>query len=72
MERVKFKDRILPKYTKGEEIFNMSSHIVGAAMGVVAIVLCSIFAAIRHNPYGVVSGCIFGVTMVLLYTMSSI
>ena len=72
MERVKFKDRILPKYTKGEEIFNMASHIVGAAMGVVAIVLCSIFAAIRHNPYGVVSGCIFGVTMVLLYTMSSI
>lgn len=31
MTRTKLKDRILPKYTKGEEIFNMTSHIVGAA-----------------------------------------
>ena len=72
MEKVKFKDRVLPKYTKGEEIFNMVSHIVGAAMGVVATVLCIVFAAVRHNPYGVISGCIFGITMILLYTMSSI
>lgn len=72
MKRIKIKDRILPTYTKGEEIFNMVSHIVGAALGIVATVLCVIFAAIRHNPYGVVSGSIFGVTMILLYTMSSI
>ena len=72
MTRIKIKDRKLPIYTKGEEIFNMVSHIIGATMGIVAIALCSIFAAIRNNPYGVVSGCIFGFTMVLLYTMSSI
>lgn len=28
MTRTKLKDRILPVYTKGEEIFNMTSHIV--------------------------------------------
>lgn len=28
MNRIKLKDRILPTYTKGEEIFNMTSHIV--------------------------------------------
>lgn len=28
MIRTKLKDRILPAYTKGEEIFNMISHIV--------------------------------------------
>ena len=72
MTRIKLKDRQLPIYTKGEEIFNMVSHIVGGALGIVAIVLCSIFGAIRNNTYGVVSGCIFGFTMVLLYTMSSI
>ena len=72
MKRIKIKDRILPTYTKGEEIFNMVSHIAGAALGIVATVLCVIFAAIRHNPYGVVSGSIFGTTMILLYTMSSI
>ena len=55
MERVKLRDRILPKYTKGEEIFNMTSHIVGGAFGIVALVLCVVFAAIHHNGYLVVS-----------------
>ncbi len=72
MKRTMLKDRVLPLYTKGEDIFNMVSHIVGGAMGIIAIVLCSVFAAIDRNGYGVVSGVIFGVTMLLLYTMSSI
>ena len=72
MERIKLRDRILPKYTKGEEIFNVTSHIVGAVLGIVATVLCIVFAAIRGNVYGVVSGAIYGVTMIILYTMSSI
>ena len=72
MGRTKLKDRILPQYTKGEEIFNMTSHIVGAALGIVALVLCVIFAAINKNAYGVVSGAIYGATMIILYTMSSI
>ncbi len=72
MKRIKLSDRVLPVYTKGEEIFNMVSHIVGAALGVIAMVLCIVFAAIRHNPYGVVSSIIYGITMILLYTMSSI
>lgn len=72
MKRTKLIDRILPKYTKGEEIFNMTSHIVGGALGIVALVLCVVFAAVHGNGYGVVSGAIYGVTMVILYTMSSI
>ena len=72
MQRIKLKDRILPTYTKGEEIFNMVSHIVGAGMGIVALVLCVIFAAIHNNAYGVVSSAIFGTTLIILYTMSSI
>lgn len=72
MDRIKLKDRILPKYTKGEEIFNMTSHIVGAVLGIVALVLCVVFAGLNGNSYGVVSGSIYGLTMILLYTMSSI
>ena len=72
MKRTKLNDRILPKYTKGEEIFNMVTHICGGALGIIAIVLLSIFGAIHKNPYGIVSGIIFGVSMILLYTMSSI
>lgn len=72
MKRTKIRDRILPKYTRGEEIFNMTSHIVGGALGIVALVLCVVFAAIHGNGYGVVSGAIYGVAMIILYTMSSI
>lgn len=72
MIRTKLKDRTLPDYTKGEEIFNMVSHITGGVLGIVSTVLCVVFAAIHHNAYGVVSGAIFGATMIVLYTMSSI
>ena len=72
MNRTKLGDRILPTYTKGEEIFNMVSHIVGGALGIVAIVLCVIFSAIHKNGYGIASGIVYGVSLLLLYTMSSI
>lgn len=72
MKRTKLEDRVLPTYTKGEEIFNMTSHIVGVGLGVVATVLCVVFAAIRGNIYGIVSSSVYGATMILLYTMSSI
>ncbi len=62
----------LPRYTRGEEIFNMVSHIVGGAFGVAALVLCVVMAAVRGNGYGVVASCIYGATMILMYTMSSV
>ena len=70
--RTKLKDRLLPSYTKGEEIFNMVSHIVGGGLGIAATALLVVFAALRSNAYGIVSVAIFGATMIILYTMSSI
>ncbi len=72
MTRQKLNERTLPDYTKGEEIFNMVSHIVGGAVGIVALTLCVIFAAINGNVYGVVGSAIYGASMIILYTMSSI
>ena len=72
MKRIKLKDRVLPTYTKGEEVFNMVTHIVGGGMGVIALILCTVMSVIHQNPYGVVSSVIFGISMILLYTMSSI
>lgn len=72
MKRTKLKDRILPTYTKGEEICNMVTHILGAVLGIVAVVMCPIFATIHGNVYGIVSGIIFGISMIVLYTMSSV
>ena len=72
MNRTKLADRKLPNYTRGEEIFNMTSHIVGAGFGIVALALCVVFSAIHKNGYAVVSSVVYGITMILLYTMSSI
>lgn len=62
----------IPKYTRGEEIFNMTSHIVGGGVGVVVTALCVIFAAIHGNAWGVVGSSIYGGMMIVLYAMSSI
>ena len=72
MKRIKLEDRVLPTYTRGEEIFNMTSHIVGAGFAVIALILCVVFSIIRNNTYGLISSIIYGITMILLYTMSSI
>ena len=72
MNRVKLADRVLPTYSKGEEILNMVSHIVGASLGIIALVLCVIFSAIHNNVYGIIASSIYGVSLILLYTMSSI
>lgn len=72
MKRTKLADRILPDYTNGEELMNMISHIVGGGLGVVALVLCVTFSAIRHNPWGVVGSAIYGASLILLYTSSSV
>ena len=72
MKRTKLKDRILPNYTRGEEMMNMVTHIVGGVLGVVALVLCVVYAAVHGDVYAVVGSSIFGFTMIVLYTMSSI
>ena len=40
--RTHLEDRVLPSYTKGEEIFNMVSHIAGGALAIAALVLLSL------------------------------
>ena len=70
--RTKLSDRVMPVYTKGEEIFNMTSHIVGGAVGVAALVLGIVVSAIHHNGYGLAGSIVYGISMIILYTMSSV
>ena len=72
MPRTKLADRKLPDYTRGEEIANMTTHIVGGAFGVIALVLCIVFAALRRNYWGLGSGIAYGLLMIYLYTISSV
>jgi len=62
----------LPNYTRNEERFNMITHIVGGGLGLVAMLACVIVAGFNRNPWGVTSGIIYGFTVILLFTMSSI
>lgn len=72
MKRIKLCDRVLPVYTRGEEIMNMVTHIVGGGLGILALVLCLLRSAASGSAMGIACSCIYGGSMVLLYTMSSI
>ena len=72
MKRTPLAERRLPDYTRGEEICNMVTHIVGGAMGIAACALCPIVGAMHHDPYAVVSGALFGFSMLVLYVISSV
>ena len=72
MSRTKLKDRLLPDYTRGEENFNMITHIVGGGFGVVALVLCVVFSSIHRDPWAIVGSAIYGASLIVLYTMSSV
>lgn len=70
--RTKLSDRKLPNYSIEEERFNYISHIVGGAIGVIALVLCVVIAAWHHDIMAIVTSVVYGITMILLYSMSSI
>ncbi len=62
--------RIFPHYTKGEEIFNAVSHIVGGAFGLAALITLLCFAYPRGGAMAAVAA--FGFSIIILYTMSAL
>lgn len=72
MTRTRLRDRLLPDYTKGEEIFNYVSHIVGGGFGVIALILCVVRSVLHSDPWAVVGSAIYGASLIALYAMSSI
>ena len=71
-KRIKLADRHLPDYTKGEEIMNMVTHVTGGALGILALILCVVRAAIANNVFGIIGSAIYGGTMIALYSVSSV
>ena len=72
MNKKKFEKGDLPDYTRGEEIFNMISHVVGAAFAIPILVLCTIRGAIEYGAAGVLTGLAFSISMLILFTISAI
>ena len=72
MKRTPLNDRLLPVYTKGEEIMNTVTHIAGGGLAILGSIFC-ILAACRHGGFAAVLGAvIYCVSMICVYTMSSI
>ena len=72
MTRTKLCDRRLPVYSRGEELMNTLTHSLGGALSVAALILCVVFAARHRNIYGIVSSVIYGLSLIALYTVSSV
>ncbi len=59
-------------YSLGEEIFSSVAHGVGSLLAIAATVLLVVFAALDGNVLAVVARSIYGATMIILYTMSTL
>lgn len=72
MKRTPLRDRMLPVYSRGEELMNMITHIVGGALGVVVLLSCVILAALQNNFFSILSSTIYGTTFITMFTISSV
>ncbi len=61
-----------PKYTLGEELFNSISHGVGVLLSIAALVLLIVFSVIKGNGYSLAAGIVYGVSLIILYSMSMV
>lgn len=59
-------------YTLGEEIFNSVSHGIGVLLSVAALVIMIIFAVIYSDGYGLAGALVYGISLILLYSMSMV
>ena len=72
MKRTRLSARILPSYTAAEETMNLVTHIVGGSLGILALLDCTIQAIHTGSAIAILSAIIYGASMILLYTMSSV
>lgn len=59
-------------YSVKEEIANAITHGIGALFAIVALTIMVVFAALFGNTWQVISVSIYGGTLVLLFTMSTL
>jgi hemolysin III len=59
-------------FSKEEEISNSITHGIGVILSIAALVILIVFASLYGNVWHVVSFTLFGATMLLLYTSSTL
>ncbi|MGN0678930.1 MAG: hemolysin III family protein, partial [Oscillospiraceae bacterium] len=63
---------ITKRYSLGEEIFNSVTHGVGSLLSIAGTAVLIVLAAIYSDAWGVVSSAIYGGSLIILYTMSTL
>lgn len=63
--------KIIRTYTDMEEIWHAAIHGVGILLSIAALVILVAFSAVKGNVWAIVSSSIFGASMILMYTMST-
>ncbi|WEK53505.1 MAG: hemolysin III family protein [Candidatus Cohnella colombiensis] len=59
-------------YTRREEVVNATTHGLGTLLSIAALTLLIIFASLQGTAWHIVSFAIYGITMILLYTASTL
>lgn len=72
MSKIKQKSHQPPVYTTGEEIFNSVTHGVGAIFGALGAAYMIVFTALNCDAWAIVSASIYGASLIVLYTMSTL
>lgn len=62
----------MPVYTKGEELFNAISHIVGGGLGILFSIVAFIVASQSPTAEKMVAVSIYSLSVITLYTMSAL
>lgn len=63
---------ILSRYTLKEELWNCIIHGLGIGLSVAGLVLLAVFSSLYGDAWVIVSTVIFGISMILLYTASTL
>lgn len=61
-----------PDEVKREELWNSISHGIGIPLGIAALVVAVAFASLERDIWKIVSVSIYGTTLVLMYTASTV
>ncbi len=69
----KYLDKVpFAKYSRTEEWINSISHMAGGAFAVVTFIMCLVKGIILRSPWHIVTGIVYSLTMIAMYTCSAV
>ena len=72
MNRTKLSQRVLPRYSKGEEIMNTVTHIAGGGLSCIMLAGCILRPIHCGNFPHLIGSVIYGISLLCVYTISSV